>query len=46
MKKLLLVALVAVGGVLVYRQIQTDKADQDLWMDATDTVPPAGPAAA
>lgn len=46
MKKLLLVALVAVGGVLVYRQIQTDKADQDLWMDATDAVPPAGPAAA
>lgn len=39
MKKLLLVALVAVGGFLVYRQVQADKAEQDLWTEATDPVP-------
>jgi hypothetical protein len=38
-KKLLLVALVAVGGLLVYRQIQADKAEEDLWTEATDAVP-------
>lgn len=41
MKKLLLVALVAVGGLLVYRQVQADKAEHDLWIDATDPVPTA-----
>jgi hypothetical protein len=39
MKKLLLAALVAVGGFLVYRQVQADKAEQDLWTEATDPVP-------
>ena len=39
MKKLLLVALVAAGGLLVYRQVQADKAEQDLWTEATDPVP-------
>lgn len=39
MKKLLLVALAAVGGLLVYRQIQADRAEQDLWTEATDAVP-------
>jgi hypothetical protein len=39
MKKLLLVALVGVGGFLVYRQLQADKAEQDLWTEATDPVP-------
>ena len=39
MKKLLLVALVAAGGFLVYRQVQADKAEQDLWTEATDPVP-------
>ncbi|TDC62159.1 hypothetical protein E1283_34575 [Streptomyces hainanensis] len=38
-KKLLLVALAAIGGLLVYRQIQADKAEQDLWTEATDSVP-------
>ncbi|THA25462.1 hypothetical protein E4198_12695 [Streptomyces sp. RKND-216] len=38
-KKLLLVALAAVGGLLVYRQIQADRAEQDLWTEATDSVP-------
>jgi hypothetical protein len=37
-KKLLLVALAAVGGLLVYRQIQADRAEQDLWTEATDSV--------
>jgi hypothetical protein len=39
MKKLLLLVLVAVGGLLVYRQVQADKAEQDLWTEATDPVP-------
>ncbi|GHF69433.1 hypothetical protein GCM10018787_17360 [Streptomyces thermodiastaticus] len=37
-KKLLLVALAAIGGLLVYRQIQADRAEQDLWTEATDSV--------
>ena len=39
MKKLFLLALVAAGGFLVYRQVQADKAEQDLWTEATDPVP-------
>ena len=39
MKKLILVALAAVAGVLVYRQVQADRAEQDLWTEATDPVP-------
>ncbi|MDT0307013.1 DLW-39 family protein [Streptomyces sp. DSM 44917] len=39
MKKLLLFALAVVGGLLVYRQIQADRAEQDLWTEATDSVP-------
>lgn len=39
LKKLLLVALAAVGGFLVYRQFQSDRAEQDLWTEATDPVP-------
>ena len=39
MKKLLVVALVTVGGLLVYRQIQADRAEKDLWTEATDSVP-------
>ncbi|MBW1598839.1 hypothetical protein HPT28_17745 [Streptomyces sp. JJ38] len=38
-KKLLLFALAAIGGLLVYRQIQADRAEQDLWTEATDSVP-------
>lgn len=39
MKKLLLIALAAVAGLFVYRQIQADRAEQDLWTEATDSVP-------
>ena len=39
MKKLILVALASAAGVLVYRQIQADRAEQDLWTEATDAVP-------
>jgi hypothetical protein len=39
MKKILLIALAAVAGLFVYRQIQADRAEQDLWTEATDTVP-------
>jgi hypothetical protein len=38
-KKLLLIALAALGGLFVYRQIQADRAEQDLWTEATDSVP-------
>lgn len=38
-KKLLLIALAAVGGYFVYRQVQADRAEQDLWTEATDPVP-------
>jgi hypothetical protein len=40
-KKLFLVALAAVGGLLAYRQVQAGRAEQDLWTEATDPVPPA-----
>ena len=39
MKKFLLIALAAVAGLFVYRQIQADRAEQDLWTEATDAVP-------
>ncbi len=39
MKKLLVLLLAAVGGFLVYRQVQSNRAEQDLWTEATDTVP-------
>ena len=38
MKKLLLLALAIVGALLVYRQVQSGKAEQDLWAEATDRV--------
>ncbi|MGK5532335.1 DLW-39 family protein [Streptomyces sp. URMC 129] len=42
MKKLLLFSLVAVGGLFVYQQLVSSKAEQDLWTEATDSVP-SGP---
>ncbi|WP_020574609.1 DLW-39 family protein [Actinopolymorpha alba] len=41
-KKALLAALVILGGWLAYRRLQSEKAGQDLWAEATDPVPPSG----
>jgi hypothetical protein len=39
MKKLLVLVLAAVGGYVVYRKVQDDRLDADLWAEATtDTV--------
>jgi hypothetical protein len=40
-KKVLLAALTAAGGLAVWRKVQADKAEQDLWAEATDPVTPA-----
>ncbi|WP_164465259.1 DLW-39 family protein [Phytoactinopolyspora halophila] len=40
-KKILLTALVAVGGYLGYRRYQSSQEERDLWAEATDPVPPA-----
>ncbi|MBX6383035.1 MAG: hypothetical protein IRZ07_08670 [Microbispora sp.] len=34
-KKLLVLALVAVGGLLIWRKVQADRAELDLWTEAT-----------
>jgi hypothetical protein len=39
-KKVLITALVALAGYLGYRRVQADKAEQDLWAEATDPVVP------
>ena len=39
-KKLLILALAIVGGFLAYRQVQSDRSEQDLWSEATDPVKP------
>jgi hypothetical protein len=44
-KKLLLAGIVAAAGYLGYKKLQGDKAEQDLWAEATDPVEtPAPPA--
>ncbi len=35
MKKLIVLALVALGGFAVWRRLQQDKAELDLWTEAT-----------
>jgi hypothetical protein len=35
MKKLLVLALVAAGGFAVWRKVQAQRADLDLWSEAT-----------
>ncbi len=35
MKKLLVLAVIAAAGYLVYRQITASQAEQDLWTEAT-----------
>ncbi|PSL01407.1 hypothetical protein CLV30_114138 [Haloactinopolyspora alba] len=42
-KKVLLGALLAVAGYLGYRRYQSGQAEQDLWAEATDPIPPADP---
>jgi hypothetical protein len=42
-KRLILLVVAAIGGFLVYRQIQAGKAEQDLWAEATDSVTPQAP---
>jgi hypothetical protein len=42
-KRLILLVLAAIGGFLVYRQVQAGKAEQDLWAEATDSVNPQVP---
>ena len=37
-KKLLLLALVSVGAFAIWRKMEADKAEQDLWAQATDSV--------
>lgn len=35
MKKIIVLALVALGAFAVYRKIQADRAELDLWTEAT-----------
>jgi hypothetical protein len=39
-KKLVLAAIAALGALAVWRKVQRDKAEQDLWREATDSVTP------
>jgi hypothetical protein len=38
MKKILILALAAVGAVVAKRKLDESRADQALWAEATDTV--------
>jgi hypothetical protein len=38
MKKLLLLAGLAAGAFAIWRKMESDKAEQDLWAQATDSV--------
>ncbi|MGH8828334.1 MAG: DLW-39 family protein [Jiangellaceae bacterium] len=42
-KKVLVTVLLAVAGYLGYRRYQSGQAEQDLWAEATDPVPPVSP---
>ena len=37
MKKLLILAVVALGGFAVWRKVQAQRADLDLWSEATSS---------
>lgn len=39
MKKLLLIALIGVGVLAVWRKVQADRAELDLWTEATTPTP-------
>jgi hypothetical protein len=34
-KKLILLALIALGGLAIWRKVQSDRAELDLWTEAT-----------
>ncbi|WNB85581.1 DLW-39 family protein [Cellulomonas sp. ATA003] len=38
MKKLLVLLLVAAAGFAVWRRVEEDRQDRDLWAEITDTV--------
>ncbi|WP_331273200.1 DLW-39 family protein [Motilibacter deserti] len=38
MKKLLVAAVLGVGGAIAVRKLQAGRAEQDLWREATDPV--------
>ncbi len=38
MKKLLALAVIAVGGLVAWRKVQSDRAEQALWAEVTDPV--------
>ena len=40
-KKLVVAAIAAAGGLALWRKVQADKAEQELWAEATDPVTPA-----
>jgi hypothetical protein len=37
-RKLLFVMIAGIGAFAVWRKIEADKAEQDLWAEATDSV--------
>ena len=37
-KKLLVVAMAAVGGLLAYRKVTAERGERDLWAEATDPI--------
>ena len=47
-KKLLVVAIVAAGAIVVQKKVRDQRAEQELWAEATDDVrsTPAKPASA
>ncbi|HEY0869507.1 MAG TPA: DLW-39 family protein [Acidothermaceae bacterium] len=40
MKKILLLAVVLAGGLVIYRRVQAEQAEEDLWIEATSAVEP------
>jgi hypothetical protein len=40
-KKVLVAALAGIAGYLGWKRMQAEKAEQDLWAEATDEVPPS-----
>ena len=48
-KKLLVVAIAAAGAIAIQKKVRDQRAEQELWAEATDDVrsaPPPGPSAA